>query len=231
MDISRTLQHLDTMKSMYKEVIDLGPCPDDASGTFELSKTLLKVDCTWFMTSTKGRCNNHIEGEPLCNSICGRYESAYNGDESTNPSTRTGTPLHITEGEDLRIIDWTMLLDSDEQKCNGARDGAIYPIKWSNLPTVARLTNYTKVQGEECVLAANNTTAVNVNFSKYELSLIQDENEGWETFGIKVGQREPRQQEIQVLMIGLIKVTVLRPWLGTDQENQGKLILQNKIIQ
>jgi len=75
---------------MYKELIALGPCPDDASGTFELSKTLLKVDCTWFMTRTKGRCNNHIEGELLCNSICGRYENACNGDLFANGKVPNG---------------------------------------------------------------------------------------------------------------------------------------------
>jgi hypothetical protein len=78
MDLSGTLQRLDTMISMYKELIALGPCPDDVSGTFMLSKTLAKVGCTWFMTNTNSRCNNYIEGELLCNSICGRYEEACN---------------------------------------------------------------------------------------------------------------------------------------------------------
>jgi len=78
MDLSGTLQHLDTMKSMYKELIALGPCPDDVSGFFLLSKTLAKVGCSWFMKNTNSRCKDHIEGELLCNSICGRYKDACN---------------------------------------------------------------------------------------------------------------------------------------------------------
>jgi hypothetical protein len=78
-DLSERSEHLDTMKSMYKELMALGPCPDDRLGKFKLSKTLKEVDCAWFASkNTKRRCKNHIEGELLCNSICGRYNDECN---------------------------------------------------------------------------------------------------------------------------------------------------------
>ena len=89
-DLSERLEHLDTMKSMYKELMALGPCPDDRLGTFELSKKSKEVNCAWFASkNTRRRCRNHIEGELLCNSICGRYKDRCNSDLFPNDEVPT----------------------------------------------------------------------------------------------------------------------------------------------
>jgi arylsulfatase A-like enzyme len=87
-DIAETVDHstnpvyLELMKSMYEKLLALGPCPDDVQDTFQLSADsgrldglLQEVDCSWFMTDTMSRCELHIEGELLCNSICGRFKT------------------------------------------------------------------------------------------------------------------------------------------------------------
>jgi len=59
---------------MYEKLLAVSPCPDDAIGTFSLSKSSEIVDCSWFMAKKNIRCSEHIEGEQFCNSVCGRYK-------------------------------------------------------------------------------------------------------------------------------------------------------------
>lgn len=78
MDLSQNPENLNIMQSMFHTLVHLGPCPDDIQGIFELSQMgengETQVDCVWFATNTVARCNLHIEGELLCNSICGRFK-------------------------------------------------------------------------------------------------------------------------------------------------------------
>merc|ERR1719491_1436148 len=79
-DLSQDGSYRKLMHEMYEKLMEIGPCPDDSEGTFSLSKRREsgeddedeEVSCNWFSIQTASRCEMHIEGELLCNSVCGR---------------------------------------------------------------------------------------------------------------------------------------------------------------
>jgi len=114
-DLSQDVRYIELMHGMYEKLIELGPCPDDIKGTFSLSKRREsgeddpdeKVSCKWFSIQTTLRCKMHIEGELLCNSVCGRQENK-NACEviRSGPPMCTDSPLFILVNKRARSCNW-----------------------------------------------------------------------------------------------------------------------------
>jgi arylsulfatase A-like enzyme len=76
-DLSKDPFYQDTMQEMMKELQSLGPCPDDVTGFFAIHNDF--VDSTFnttcqFFERKPWKCDDFIEGELNCNSICGRHK-------------------------------------------------------------------------------------------------------------------------------------------------------------
>jgi arylsulfatase A len=61
--------------AMFEKLKEIGPCPEhkDHIGLFSVSRLGEDHDCEWFRDG--GRCDQHIEGELLCPSICSRFRN------------------------------------------------------------------------------------------------------------------------------------------------------------
>lgn len=76
-DLSKDPSYQDTIQEMTKELQSLGPCPEDVNGFFPIHNSVLDVT---FNTSCKfferkpWKCDNFLEGELNCNSLCGRHK-------------------------------------------------------------------------------------------------------------------------------------------------------------
>jgi len=109
-DLSHNVSYAELIDEMYEKLIELGPCPDDIDGSFPLSKSResdKEVNCKWFNTQTTTRCNMHIEGELLCNSVCGRYGNVCKALWAPEPeATCTDSKLLMLVGEDARSCEW-----------------------------------------------------------------------------------------------------------------------------
>lgn len=57
------------IQEMYKRLLEIGICPNDLEGVFQLERTNQVVDCDWFRSS-HDRCDEHIEGKLHCRSVC-----------------------------------------------------------------------------------------------------------------------------------------------------------------
>ncbi len=58
---------------MFEKLKAVGPCPDkDHAGFFTLLRNGESRNCAWFGQNTQ-RCEEHIEGEMLCPSVCKRF--------------------------------------------------------------------------------------------------------------------------------------------------------------
>mmetsp|Transcript_17088 Transcript_17088/g.32322 ORF Transcript_17088/g.32322 Transcript_17088/m.32322 type:complete len:706 (+) Transcript_17088:94-2211(+) len=75
-DLSNDPFYKDVILEMINELQSLGPCPDDVIGLFPIHNHLLDVTfnttCNFFQRKP-WKCNEFIEGELNCNSICGRH--------------------------------------------------------------------------------------------------------------------------------------------------------------
>ena len=67
-----------TAERMKQKLRELGPCPaEDAVGAFNVTLfngTLEQYDCNWFREA-RSRCDEYLEGELKCPSVCNRYKS------------------------------------------------------------------------------------------------------------------------------------------------------------
>lgn len=67
------IEYSDTIQNMYTRLRELGPCPIDREGEFELSNGEHKgntVTCDWFKSEKEAKCDEYMEGREYCNSIC-----------------------------------------------------------------------------------------------------------------------------------------------------------------
>ena len=60
--------------AMFEKLMEIGPCPEhkDHVGDFSVSRLGEDRNCEWFRQDG-GRCEQHIEGELFCPSICSRF--------------------------------------------------------------------------------------------------------------------------------------------------------------
>jgi arylsulfatase A-like enzyme len=60
--------------AMFEKLKEIGPCPEhkDHVGLISVSRLGEDRSCEWFRQD-RGRCEQHIEGELLCPSICSRF--------------------------------------------------------------------------------------------------------------------------------------------------------------
>ena len=69
-------KYLSTIRRMYGQLMEIGPCPLKRNGKFSISKKEGKLKkCNWFKRKPE-RCNMFIEGRLYCSSICATVATA-----------------------------------------------------------------------------------------------------------------------------------------------------------
>lgn len=76
-DEGKRVQYAALIDTMYKRLVETGPCPIDREEGFTLSGGEEKgqtVTCEWFQGSqSTSRCQGHLEGRLFCNSVCANF--------------------------------------------------------------------------------------------------------------------------------------------------------------